>query len=181
MCGEEPVVEDRVPITVMINEAMAKNPKPPSSAPTDARHRGRPPASSRSGLRFVQRYRPAKLRRHPVHRPCHRHHFARSRLPTASSERSASAAPAPRPRAVCRVQRVLKTNGDVPTIERDCGRRQRLALQPPQPGITIAQHCRRRVGVHPGRGECLSERSGRVGLRRSPLCPAANIDDRYRN
>jgi hypothetical protein len=59
------------------------------------------PATSRSGLRFVQRYRPASLRRQPVRRLRHRRHFARSRLPTASSARSALAAPAPRPRAVC--------------------------------------------------------------------------------
>ena len=59
------------------------------------------PANSRSGSSFVQRCRPASLRRHPVHRPCHRRHFACSRLRTASSTRSASAARAARPRAVC--------------------------------------------------------------------------------
>jgi hypothetical protein len=36
-------VERRALITVMISEAMAKNPKPRSSAPTGARRRGRPP------------------------------------------------------------------------------------------------------------------------------------------
>jgi hypothetical protein len=41
-----------------------------------------------------------------------------------------------------RLQRVLKTNGNMPPIEHDCGGRQRLALQPPQPGITIAKHRR---------------------------------------
>jgi hypothetical protein len=36
-------------------------------------------AISRTCLRFVQRYRPSSLRRHPVQRPCHKRHFARSR------------------------------------------------------------------------------------------------------
>jgi hypothetical protein len=31
----------------------------------------------------------------------------------------------------------------VPPVQRDSGRRQRLAPQPPQPGITIAQNSRR--------------------------------------
>ena len=38
------------------------------------------PATSRTGLRRVQRRRPASLRRHPVQRPCHKHHFALSVL-----------------------------------------------------------------------------------------------------
>jgi hypothetical protein len=30
----------------------------------------------------------------------------------------------------------------VPPVQHDCGARQRLALQPPQPGIAVAQHRR---------------------------------------
>src|SRR4051794_11483880 len=60
------------------------------------------PATSRMGVRFVQRHRAASLRRHPVQRPCHKRHFARSRPRTASSARWGSAVPAPRPRAACR-------------------------------------------------------------------------------
>src|SRR3954469_10744536 len=45
--------------------------------------------------------RAASLRRHPVQRPCHKRHFARSRPRTASSARWVSAVPAPRPRAAC--------------------------------------------------------------------------------
>ena len=52
----------------------------------------------------------------------------------------------------------------MPPIQHDRGGRQRLALQPPQPGIAVAQHRRRRVGVHPGRGERLRERVGRDRL-----------------
>ena len=66
--------------------------------------------------------------------------------------------------AARRLQRVLKTNGDMPPVQRDRGRRQRLALQPPQPCITIAQHGRRRVGAHPGCGEHLRERLARSYL-----------------
>jgi hypothetical protein len=60
-----------------------------------------------------------------------------------------------------RLQRVLKTNGDMPPIEHNRGCWQGLALHSPQPGITIAQHCRRRVGMHPGCIERLRECFGR--------------------
>jgi hypothetical protein len=46
----------------MINEAMAKNPKPPSSAPTGARRRGRPPKTGgRTPQVEVQRAYRARL------------------------------------------------------------------------------------------------------------------------
>jgi hypothetical protein len=45
-----------------------------------------------------------------------------------------------------------------PTIQHDSGVRQRLALHPPQPGIAITQHRRRRGLVHTGRGQCPRER-----------------------
>jgi hypothetical protein len=65
-----------------------------------------------------------------------------------------------------RLQRVLETNSDMPPIQHDRSRRQRLALQPPQPGITIAKHRRRRVSAHPGGGERLLERvrGGRLAV-----------------
>ena len=51
------------------------------------------PATSRMGWRFAQRRRAMSLRRQPVQRPCQRHHFARSRVRTASWARDASAGP----------------------------------------------------------------------------------------
>src|SRR4051794_34689201 len=59
------------------------------------------PATSRMGLRFVPRHRAESLPRHPVQRPCHKHHFARSRVRTALWARDASAGPARRRRAAC--------------------------------------------------------------------------------
>src|SRR5271165_4076381 len=66
--------------------------------------------------------------------------------------------------AARRLQRMLEARGDVPLVQHQRGRRQRLALQPPQPGITIAQHRRRRVRVHASRTERLRERFGRDRL-----------------
>jgi hypothetical protein len=60
-----------------------------------------------------------------------------------------------------RLQRVLEAHRDVPPVEHDRGMGQRLALQPPQPGIAIAQHRRRRVRMYSGHGERLLERIGR--------------------
>ena len=119
------------------------------------------PATSRMCLRFVQRHRPqvyagtrssgratGAISHAPGYEPRHRQDLRRrTRAETAR-----------------RLQRVLETNGDMPPIQHDRGRRQRLALQPPQPGITIAKHRRRRVSVHPGRGERLLERFGRGRL-----------------
>jgi hypothetical protein len=99
------------------------------------------------------------LRRHPVQRPCHKRHFARSRVRTAVvGEGRVGRA---RAEAAGRLQRVLEAHGGVPPVQHDRGTRQRLALQPPQPGIAVAQHRRRRVRPHPGRGERLPERLGR--------------------
>src|SRR3954469_9790539 len=56
--------------------------------------------------------------------------------------------------------RVLEAYSGVPPIQHDRGTRQRLALQPPQPGITVAQHGRRCVRTHPDRGKRLPERLG---------------------
>ena len=36
------------------------------------------------------------------------------------------------------LQRVFEANRGVPPVQHDCGVRQRLALQPPQPGVAIA-------------------------------------------
>src|SRR5271166_5351590 len=60
-----------------------------------------------------------------------------------------------------RLQRVLETHRGMPPIEHDRGVRQRLALQPPQTGIAVAQHRRRRVCRYAGHGERLLERVGR--------------------
>jgi hypothetical protein len=47
----------------------------------------------------------------------------------------------------------------VPPIQHDCGVRQRLALQPPQPGIAVAQHGCRCVRCHARYPERLLERT----------------------
>src|ERR1700759_3544337 len=83
------------------------------------------------------------------------------------------------------LQSVLKTNGDVPPVQHDRRRWQRLALQPPQPGVPIAQYRRWRVGVHPGRGERLCERARRsclaVARKGETVLPASGIDHFARN
>jgi glyoxylase-like metal-dependent hydrolase (beta-lactamase superfamily II) len=56
---------------------------------------------------------------------------------------------------------VLEAHRGMPPVEHDDGLRQRLALQPPQPGIAVAQHYRRRVRLHASRGERLLECVGR--------------------
>jgi hypothetical protein len=61
------------------------------------------------------------------------------------------------------LQRVLEAHRGVPPVEHDCGARQHLALQPPQPGIAVAQHGRGRVRVDARPGERLAERLGRAG------------------
>jgi len=43
-----------------------------------------------------------------------------------------------RAQAAGRLQRVLKAYRGMPPVEHDRGVRQRLALQPPQPGIAVA-------------------------------------------
>src|SRR5271165_6183034 len=48
----------------------------------------------------------------------------------------------------------------VPPVQHDRGLRQRLALQPPQPGVAIAQHGCRCVRMYSGHGERLLERVG---------------------
>jgi len=55
---------------------------------------------------------------------------------------------------------VLKAYSGVPPVQHDRGARQRLTLQPPQPGIAVAQHRCRCVRTHPGRGKRLPERLG---------------------
>src|SRR5271166_5274000 len=62
--------------------------------------------------------------------------------------------------ATGRLQRVLEAHRGVPPVEHDRGVGQRLALQPPQPGVAVAQHGRRRVLLHASRGERLLERVG---------------------
>jgi hypothetical protein len=66
-----------------------------------------------------------------------------------------------RAEAASRLHSVLEARGGVPPVEHDGGLRQRLALQAPQPGITVAQHGRRCVRLHASRGERLLERVGR--------------------
>ena len=65
-----------------------------------------------------------------------------------------------RAKAAGRLQRVLEADSGVPPIQHDRGTWHRLALQPPQPGIAVAQHRRRCVRPYPGRGKRLPERRG---------------------
>ena len=65
-----------------------------------------------------------------------------------------------RAKAAGGLQRVLEAHRGMPPVEHDRGVRQRLALQPPQPGIAVAQHRRRRVRRHAGHCERLLERVG---------------------
>ena len=76
--------------------------------------------------RVVQWYRPASLRRHPIHRPRHRCHFACSRRRAAFTDKICIGRT--RAETACGLQRVLKTNGDMPPIKHDRNRRQGLAL-----------------------------------------------------
>jgi hypothetical protein len=66
-----------------------------------------------------------------------------------------------RAKAASRLQNVLEAHRGVPPVEHDRGPRQRLALQPPQPGIAVAQHGRRRVRLHASHDERLLECVGR--------------------
>jgi len=66
--------------------------------------------------------------------------------------------------AVSCLQRVLKAHSRMPPVQHDRGTRQRLTLQPPQPGIAVAQHHRGRVRTPARRGERLPERLGRDRL-----------------
>ena len=79
------------------------------------------------------------------------------------------------------LQRVFEAYRDMPPIQDDCGVRQRLALQPPQPGIAVAQHCRRRVRRYAHHRERLFERAGcnrRAVARESEAGLAAlGVDD----
>jgi len=59
---------------------------------------------------------------------------------------------------------VLEAHGRVPPVQHDRGTGQRLTLQPPQPGVAVAQHSRGRVRTHSGRGERLPKRLGRDRL-----------------
>jgi hypothetical protein len=68
------------------------------------------------------------------------------------------------PEAAGRLQRVLEADRGVPPVQRERGTRQHLALQPPQPGIAVAQHGRRRIRTHSSRGERLPERLDRSRL-----------------
>ena len=68
-------------------------------------------------------------------------------------------------KAAGRLQRVLEAHRGVPPVEHDHGLRQRLVLQPPQPGIAVAQHRRRRVRLHTSRGKRLLERVRRNRVR----------------
>ena len=65
-----------------------------------------------------------------------------------------------RAKAASGLQRVFEAHRGVPPVQHDGGVRQRLALQPPQPGIAVAQHRRRRVRRHAGHCERLLERVG---------------------
>ena len=65
-----------------------------------------------------------------------------------------------RANAASGLQRVFEAHRGVPPVQHDRGIRQRLALQPPQPGIAVAQHRRRRVSRYAGHGERLLERVG---------------------
>src|SRR5258708_924048 len=55
---------------------------------------------------------------------------------------------------------MLEAHGSVPPVEHDSGLRQRLALQPPQSGVAIAQHGRQCIRMYSGHGERLLERVG---------------------
>src|SRR3978361_726278 len=58
------------------------------------------------------------------------------------------------------LQRVFETYRNMPPIEHNCSVQQRLALQPPQPGIAVAQHRRQRVRLYARHHERLLERTG---------------------
>jgi hypothetical protein len=66
-----------------------------------------------------------------------------------------------RAEAAGRLQRVLEAHRGMPPVKHDSGLRQRFALQPPQPGIAVAQYGCRRVRLHAGHGKGLLERVGR--------------------
>src|SRR3978361_1252193 len=71
-----------------------------------------------------------------------------------------SAPPPPPPKTASGLQRVFKTYRNMPPIEHNCSVQQRLALQPPQPGIAVAQHRRQRVRLYARHHERLLERTG---------------------
>jgi len=69
-----------------------------------------------------------------------------------------------RPRAVCNPCSKRMATCHQSSAHR--GRRERLALQPPQPSISIAQHRRRRVGVHPAAASACANASAEAPLGR---------------
>jgi hypothetical protein len=58
------------------------------------------------------------------------------------------------------LQRVFEAYCSLPPVKHDRDVRQRLALQPPQPGVAVAQHRRRRIRRHAGHCERLLESAG---------------------
>ena len=58
------------------------------------------------------------------------------------------------------LQRMFETHRSVPPVQHHHGVGQRRALQPPQPGIAVTQHRRRRVYVNSRRGKHMLERIG---------------------
>ena len=114
------------------------------------------PARPRKDVRRAQRHSAASLRRHPGQRPCHNRHLR----PLQSANRLGSQVCVGRAKAASGLQRVFEAHRGVPPIQHDCGVWQRIALQPPQPGVAVAQHRRRRVRGHAGHCERLLERTG---------------------
>src|ERR671933_792993 len=87
--------------------------------------------------------------------------------------------------ATGRLQYVLEAHGSVPPVQHDRGTRQRLALQPPQPGTAVAQYGRWHVRLYPGRHERLPERRGRgrraVTGEGEAVLDATSVDDLARD
>jgi hypothetical protein len=84
--------------------------------------------------------------------------------------------------ATRRLQRVIEAHGDVPPVQHDRAPGSVSRCKPPQPGITIAQHCRRRVRMLAGRrapARTLRSRPpGRYGQRRSGAgCSSSEVSD----
>ena len=71
-------------------------------------------------------------------------------------------------KAAGRLQRMLETHRGVPPIQHDCGVRQRLALQPPQPGIASHNTVAAVSAVTPATASaCLNASDAIVGLLRA--------------
>jgi hypothetical protein len=71
-------------------------------------------------------------------------------------------------KAASGLQGVFEAHRRVPPIQHDCGVRQRLALQPPQPGIAVAQHRRGVSAVTPAiANACLNAPDAITGLLRA--------------